>query len=55
MPNPVVGHHEVYEDMVEVLLVVEIFLKYLKQKYGLIGEKKSYPVGAETRFGLRLG
>ena len=26
MPNPVEGHLEVYEDMVEVLLVLEIFL-----------------------------
>ena len=26
MPNPVEGHFEVYEDMVEVLLVQEIFL-----------------------------
>ena len=26
MPNPVEGHLEVYEDMVEVLLVMEIFL-----------------------------
>ena len=26
MPNPVEGLHEVYEDMVEVLLVLEIFL-----------------------------
>ena len=27
MPNPVEGRLEVYEDMVEVLLVLEIFLK----------------------------
>ena len=27
MPNPVEGPLEVYEDMVEVLLVLEIFLK----------------------------
>ena len=26
MPNPVEGHLEVYEDMVEVLLVLELFL-----------------------------
>ena len=26
MPKPVEGPHEVYEDMVEVLLVLEIFL-----------------------------
>ena len=26
MPNPVEGLHDVYEDMVEVLLVLEIFL-----------------------------
>ena len=28
MPNPVEGRLEVYEDMVEVLLVLEIFLTY---------------------------
>ena len=28
MPNPVEGLLEVYEDMVEVLLVLEIFLTY---------------------------
>ena len=27
MPNPVEGLHEVYEDLVEVLLVMEIFLR----------------------------
>ena len=27
MPNPVEGLLEVYEDMVEVLLVLEVFLK----------------------------
>ena len=27
MPNPVEGLHEVYEDMVEVLLVLEIFIR----------------------------
>ena len=26
MPNPVEGLHEVYEDMVKILLVMEIFL-----------------------------
>ena len=37
MPNPVEGLLEVYEDVVEVLLVLEIFLTTKKEVRGVIG------------------
>ena len=36
MPNPVKGLHEVYEDMVEVLLVLELFLTKDSQAENLL-------------------
>ena len=42
MPNPVEGLPEVYEDMVELLLVLEIFLTKYSQVLDLLYGAASY-------------
>ena len=39
MPNPVEGLLEVYEDMVDVLLVLQIYLPKIKNKIKIIINK----------------